>query len=112
MHAGETGAKYHGPPLAVADNLELHAAADGLAHAKCALERLHADGLLRGLPVLEAGLEGVRRRHLGRGRVVGRGSHAVAQGIVDSRRGRGRRVVLAVAGVGEAGRRLGGGDEA
>lgn len=59
MDAGQPGAESHGPPLAVANNLELHAAADGLGDAKRALERLHADGFLGGLPALEAGLEGV-----------------------------------------------------
>lgn len=114
VDAGQPGAEDHGAPLAVADNLELHAAADGLAHAKGALERLHADGLLRGLPVLEAGLEGVGRRGARRLRVVGGRADAVAQRVVEAgRRGRrGRGLLRGAAGVGVAAGSLAAGDEA
>lgn len=93
VNAGQASAEGHGPPLAVPYDLELHAATDGLGHAKGALEGLHAHGFLGGLPVLEAGLEGVR----GRGHVVlgveGGDADAVTQGVVDAGRGgRGRGV--------------------
>lgn len=108
MDAGKAAAESHGPPLALADNLELHAPADGLGDAKGALEGLHADGLLGGLPVLEAGLERVRRDGLVGGGVKGRDADAVAEGVVDAGRGGGRG---GVGGVGEGCGCLGGGDD-
>ena len=83
MDTGQAGAEGHGAPLAFADNLELHAAADRLGHAERAAQGVHADGLLRGLPVLEARLEGVRGGR-GAGGLEGRRGHAVAEGVVDA----------------------------
>lgn len=108
VDAGQPAAEGHGPPLAVADNLELHAAADGLGDAKGAAEGLHADGLLGGLPGLEAGLERVRGDGLVGGGVEGGEADAVAEGVVDARGGgRGGGVVC----VGEGRWAVGGGDD-
>lgn len=90
VDAGQAAAQCEGPPLAVADDLELHAAADGLGDAVGAAQGLHAEGLLGGLPALEAGLEGVRRGGLVGGGVEGGLGDAVAEGVVDARGG-GRR---------------------
>lgn len=106
VNTGKSCAEGHGPPLAVADNLELHAAADGLGDAKGALERLHADGLLGGLPALEAGLERVGGGGLVGGSVEGGDADAVAEGVVDARGGGGGGgVVCVVEGGGGAGGR-------
>ncbi len=73
--AGGAGAaaQAHGPPRALARDLQLHAPPDGLRHAEGLAQRLHAQVLLGGLPRLEAGLErvaghgGGRRRRRRRG---------------------------------------------
>ena len=109
VDAGQAVAEGQGPPLAVADYLELHAPADGLGDAERAAEGLHLEVLLRGLPVLEAGLERVRRGGLAVGGVVGALAHAVAECVVDARRG-GRGGGLC--GVGEGLGVGGGGDDA
>ena len=81
----------HRPPLAVARDLELHAAADRLRHAKRASQRLHAERLARGFPVLEARFERVRRGWVGRARrgVVRVGADTGAERVVQAW-GRGR----------------------
>jgi len=92
VDASARGAGAAGPaegeraPLALAGDLELHAAADGLGHAKRLTQGLHAYRLLGCLPRLEAGLERVP----GRGYLAGRGAveekrvvaEAVAEGVV------------------------------
>lgn len=77
-------AQYHGPPLALTRDLELHAAADRLRDAERPAQRLHAHGLLRELPLLEARLEGVRRGRGGGvlGRREGVRAQAGAEGVV------------------------------
>lgn len=114
VDTGEAGAEDQGPPGAVTDSLELHAAAEGLGHAKGAAERLHAHRLLRGLPVLEARLERVRRRDAARLRVPGGRPDAVPQRVVEAGRrgGRGRGLLGGAAGVGVAAGSLVAGDEA
>lgn len=108
VDAGQAGAEGEGPPLAVADHLELHAAADGLGDSVGASEGLHAQGLLGGLPVLEAGLEGVGGGGLVGGGVVGGLGDAVAEGVVDAGGGGGGGCAV---GVGEgAGLGVGGDD--
>lgn len=91
MHALNTGTAAEGqrPPLAVARDLELHAAADRLRHAEGAAQALHAQGLLGRLPGLEAGFERVARD--GRGGLCGQGvwADAVAERVVDAGGGRG-----------------------
>lgn len=90
VEAGEATSEGHGPPLAIADDLELHAAANRLGDTKGASQGLHAQGLLSSLPVLEAGLEGMGRNGcVGLG-VVGVDADAVAEGVVNAGRGRRR----------------------
>ena len=91
VHAPPAPTKRHGSPLALPSNLQLHASPDGLRDAECAAQTLHLQLVLRLLPFLEAGLQGVRRvgkRGRLRGRELrGRGTNAGAQRVVDSGRG-------------------------
>lgn len=88
VNTGQTATEGIGPPLTVADHLELHAAANRLSNTKGAFEGLHAEGLLGGLPSLEAGLERVGRDRLVGGGVEGGDADAVSESVVDAR-GRG-----------------------
>lgn len=90
MDTGEATAESQGPPLAILNNLELHSSADRLCDTKGSAKRLHTNRLLGSLPVLEAGLERVGGNGDGGFGVVGRGSNAVTESIVDARGGGGR----------------------
>jgi len=79
-------AQSHRPPLAVARDLELHAAPDRLRHAECAPQRLHAQLLARRLPRLQARLEGVCGSG-GRGRGEWGGADARTESVVETRGG-------------------------
>lgn len=94
-------------PLAVAHHLELHAAADGLSHAKRAAQRLHPYSLLRGLPVLQARFERVCRHGLVRASFEGGLADTVAQRVVDAGRRRGGCGLVARVGEGVCVGRLG-----
>lgn len=105
VNAGEAIAEGHGPPLAVLNNLELHATSNRLSHAIGASKRLHLESLLSSLPVLEAGFEGMSRGGRGLG-VEGGCADTVAESIVDARGGGGGGCVRNVSvglGVGVAG---------
>lgn len=89
VNAGQATTESHGPPLTVLDDLELHATTDGLGDSKSATKSLHANSLLRSLPVLETGLERVGRDGDGGLGVVGGGADAVTESVVDARGGGG-----------------------
>lgn len=67
MQVAPLDAAQHGrPERAVADNLQLHAAADRLGDAVRPTQRLHLQGILGLAPGEEAGFERVRGRREGR----------------------------------------------
>lgn len=89
MHARAPAQRLR-PPLALARQLQLHAATHRLRHAKGAAQRFHLQVVLRLLPARQTGFERVGGCGLRGGGVGGGGGGEIeAEGVVDAGGGRG-----------------------
>lgn len=86
MHAWSSTAQHQRLPLAIARDLQLHAASDRLSDPECSPQALKLERVLRGGPLREAGFEGMCRVELqGLGGAVGCWADAGAEGVVQAR---------------------------